>query len=354
MTLAALIRGHLAESTAGGLRPYLVAEAGVNHEGSMEVARRLIDQAASSGADAVKFQTYRAETLASRDSPAYWDTTEEPTQSQYELFKRHDSFWKAEFEQLKRHCDSAGVEFMSTPFDMESATFLADLQDVVKISSSDLTNLPFIDFICGFGKPVILSTGAAFLWEIEQAVQVIRDHGSPLCLMHCVLNYPARDEDANLGMIRDLAVRFPEAVPGYSDHTRPNPDMDVLVTAAMLGARVLEKHFTHDKGLPGNDHYHAMDAGDVAVFRHRIDRIAVLAGAWNKRPLPSEEISRANARRSLVARRTIAAGSTIIDLDLTWKRPASGISPADYRKVLGRTAAVDIVEDQVLQWNMLD
>lgn len=354
MNLAALIRAHSPGPHTTDLRPYLVAEAGVNHEGSMEIARRLIDEAAASGADAVKFQTYRAETLASRDSPAYWDTSEEPTQSQYELFKRHDSFWKSEFEELKRHCDAAGVEFMSTPFDVESATFLADLQDVVKISSSDLTNLPFIDLICGFGMPVILSTGAAFLWEIEQAVQVIRDHGNPLCLMHCVLNYPARDEDANLAMIGDLAVRFPEALPGYSDHTHPNPDMDVLVTAAMLGARVLEKHFTHDKGLPGNDHYHSMDAADVAAFRRRLDRIALLAGSAAKRPLPSEEISRANARRSLVASRTIPAGGRIEGLDLTWKRPATGISPAEYWNVVGRTAAVEIVEDQVLQWNMLE
>lgn len=139
--------------------PYVIAEAGVNHEGSMEIARRLIDEAAAGGADAIKFQTYKAASLASKDSPAYWDTSKEPTRSQYELFKKHDSFWKNEFEALKKHCDAAGIAFMSTPFDVESAHFLNDLMEVFKISSSDITNKPFIRILCDFGKPIILSTG---------------------------------------------------------------------------------------------------------------------------------------------------------------------------------------------------
>lgn len=138
--------------------PYVIAEAGVNHEGSMEIARRLIDEAAAGGADAIKFQTYKAASLASKDSPAYWDTSKEPTRSQYELFKKHDSFWKNEFEALKKHCDAAGIAFMSTPFDVESAHFLNDLMEVFKISSSDITNKPFIRILCDFGKPIILST----------------------------------------------------------------------------------------------------------------------------------------------------------------------------------------------------
>ena len=132
--------------------PYVIAEAGVNHEGSMDIARRLIDEAAEGGADAIKFQTYKAATLASKDSPAYWDTSKEPTRSQYELFKKHDSFWKNEFEALKKHCDAAGIAFMSTPFDVESAHFLNDLMEVFKISSSDITNKPFIEILCDFGS----------------------------------------------------------------------------------------------------------------------------------------------------------------------------------------------------------
>jgi len=350
MSLAALFDRHPTEVG----QPYVIAEAGVNHEGSMDTARRLIEEATAAGADAIKFQTYRAETLASRDSPAYWDTTKEPTSSQYELFKRHDTFWKAEFEELRRHCEATGIEFMSTPFDLESATFLNDLMDVFKISSSDLTNLPFIDHIASFGKPILLSTGASYLWEIGEAVEVIAQRGNPFCLMHCILNYPAADDAANLGMLLDIRTRFPDALLGYSDHTLPNGDMDVLTTAAMLGARVLEKHFTHDKSLPGNDHYHAMDQADLRRFRERMDRLLLLIGSSRKRPLASEEVSRQNARRSLIVARDIGSGTTLTDDDLTWKRPASGISPRDLARVIGRRARVDLARDTVLQWSHLD
>jgi N-acetylneuraminate synthase len=151
-------------------KPYIIAEIGVNHEGSMELAKRLIDEAKEGGADAVKFQSYKAETLASKDSPSYWDTTKEPTTSQYELFKKHDSFWIEEMQELKLYCDKVGIEFMSTPFDIESADFLNNLMDVYKISSSDLTNKPFIEYMCKFNKPIILSTGASNLYEVQEAV----------------------------------------------------------------------------------------------------------------------------------------------------------------------------------------
>ncbi len=152
------------------VRPYIIAEIGVNHEGSMVSAKRLIDEAKEGGAHAVKFQSYKAETLASKHSPAYWDTTKEPTKSQFELFKKHDSFWKDEMQELKDYCDIVGIEFMSTPFDLESAEFLNDMMDVFKISSSDITNKPFIEYICSFGKPIILSTGASDLEEVQDAV----------------------------------------------------------------------------------------------------------------------------------------------------------------------------------------
>ena len=190
--------------------PYVIAEAGVNHEGSMDIARRLVDEAAEGGANAIKFQTYKAGTLASKDSPAYWDTSKEPTSSQYELFKKHDSFWKNEFEALKKYCDAAGIAFMSTPFDVESAHFLNDLMDVFKISSSDITNKPFIRILCDFKKPIILSTGAAHLHEIAEAVEWIEEKGNKLALLHCVLNYPTADENAALGMIPALKRHFPQ------------------------------------------------------------------------------------------------------------------------------------------------
>jgi len=335
-------------------RPLIIAEAGVNHEGSMETARLLIEQAAEGGADAIKFQTYKAETIAAKNSPAYWDTTKETTTSQYELFKKYDAFWKDEFGALREHCDRVGIEFLSTPFDVESAVFLAELQDVVKVSSSDLTNLPFIEFLCGFGKPILLSTGASNLWEISEAVETIGRAGNPLALMHCILNYPTATTDANLGMLLDQRRRFPEALPGYSDHTVPDAEKTVLTTATLLGAQIIEKHFSQDKTLPGNDHYHAMDLADLRDIRRRIDDLLAIVGDQHKHALEVEAPARANARRSLVAARTIPAGIAIAPADLTWKRPAHGVSPRDYRSVLGRRTRVEIPEDELLQWWMLD
>ncbi len=333
--------------------PYVIAEAGVNHEGSMDIAHRLIDEAAEGGADAIKFQTYKAATLASKDSPAYWDTRKEPTKSQYELFKRHDSFWKNEFEALRKHCDAAGIAFLSTPFDVESAHFLNDLMDVFKISSSDITNKPFIRILCDFKKPILLSTGAAHLHEIAEAVEWIEEKGNQLALLHCVLNYPTADEHAALGMIPALSRHFPRHVIGYSDHTLPQ-DMHILETATLLGARVLEKHFSHDKTLPGNDHYHAMDKEDLKRFYARLRRTLASVGELDVRALPEEEPARQHARRSLVTARAVPAGQTLTPVDLTWKRPAHGISPRNYDEVLGLRARRDLPEDTVLNWTDLD
>ncbi len=333
-------------------KPYIIAEAGVNHEGSMDLAKRLIDEAAEGGAHAIKFQTYKAETIASKDSPYYWDITKEPTLSQFELFKKYDKFWKSEYEELAKYCQTAGIEFMSTPFDVESATFLNDLMPVFKISSSDLTNLPFIEYQCSFGKPIILSTGAAYKWEIMQAVETIERFGNPLILMHCVLNYPTMDENANLGMIKEMIRLFPDTIPGYSDHTLPK-DMHTLEVATLLGAAVLEKHFSHDKTLPGNDHYHAMDKEDLKHFHQRINRTFELMGTFEMTALASEAPARANARRSLVAAKSIPQGKLIEASDLTWKRPASGISPKDINVIIGKAAARAIEEDEVMKPDML-
>ena len=334
------------------VRPYLIAEAGVNHEGNMELAKRLVDDAAEGGAQAIKFQTYKAETIASRHSPSYWDTDKEPTTSQYELFKKYDRFWKTEFEKLKKCCDQRGIEFLSTPFDVESALFLNDLMDVFKISSSDITNKPFIQLICDFDKPLILSTGASEVYEIDETVSWIEPHKNPLALLHCILNYPTDDENANLGMILDLKNRYPGRIIGYSDHTVPK-EMKTLEVASLLGARIIEKHFTHDKTLPGNDHYHSMDKEDIRRFLSSLDEIEALLGRFNKGPLESEEPARKNARRSLVASQPIPVGKVIGENDLTFKRPATGISPRDIDRVIGTKAARNIETDSVLQWDDL-
>jgi N-acetylneuraminate synthase len=335
--------------------PLVIAEVGVNHEGSLDLARRQIALAAEAGADAVKFQSYKAKTLASVHSPAYWDTTREPTSSQYELFERHDKFWKNEFEALKRTCDEHGVEFLSTPFDLESADFLDPLMDAYKIASADITNLPFVRHLAAKGKPILLSTGAAELFEIEEAIGWIGQTAPapPVALLHCVLNYPTLEDAANLGMIAGLAARYPGRVIGYSDHVPPG-DMRVLETAWLLGARILEKHFTHDKTRPGNDHYHAMDATDLRRFRDNVARARTMLGDFTVRALPSEAPARLHARRSLVAARAIPKGKALEAADLTWKRPGHGISPREHDAVIGLAARRDIAEDTPLTWGMLE
>lgn len=331
--------------------PFIIAEIGVNHEGSLELAKRLIDEAKEGGAHAVKFQTYKAETLASKDSPSYWDTDKEPTTSQYELFKKHDKFWKNEMVILKEYCDNADIEFMSTPFDIESANFLNDLMDVFKISSSDITNKPFIEHICSFGKSIILSTGASHLHEVQEAVHWIEKYNVPLALLHCVLNYPTPDENANLGMIIGLKEAFSDKIIGYSDHTLPK-DMKVCETAVLLGSRIVEKHFTHDKTLIGNDHYHAMDKEDLKLFVRNLHRTLNIIGNFEVSSLEDENLARQNARRSLVASKKIEKGSLIQYEDLTFKRPAHGISPKDIETLIGKKALTNIEADTVLQWGM--
>jgi sialic acid synthase SpsE len=333
-------------------RPYVIAEAGVNHEGNMDLAKRLIDEANEGGANAIKFQTYRAGTIASKHSPSYWNTAKEPTRSQYELFKKYDKFWKKEFEELKQYCNEVGIEFMSTPFDLESAKFLNELMDVYKISSSDITNKPFIRSICGFGKPIILSTGASHLWEIEEAVSWIDEYQLPLVLMHCILNYPTETQHANLGMLLDLKRKYPDKVIGYSDHTLPG-EMKPLEIAVLLGACILEKHFTHDKTLPGNDHYHAMDKDDLKLFTKNIKYIFEFLGSFKKSSIDSEEPARHHARRSLVVKQFIPKGKQISEQDLTFKRPAHGVSPRFIDKVVGRVSSHDLEEDKLLQWSDL-
>ena len=334
-------------------RPYIIAEIGVNHEGSMETAKRLVDEAKEGGADAVKFQSYKADTLASKDSPSYWDTNEEPTISQYELFKKHDIFWIDEMLELKEYCDKVDIEFMSTPFDIESADFLNDMMDVYKISSSDLTNKPFIEYICQFNKPIILSTGASSLYEIQEAISWIEKFGNPLALLHCVLNYPTPDKNANLGMILDLKQKFPNKIIGYSDHTLPK-DMKVCEMATMLGSVIIEKHFTHDKTLQGNDHYHAMDKEDLKEYLTNLERTFEILGSFKIEALEDEEPARANARRSLVASKNIPAGKIITKDDLTFKRPAHGVSPKFIDEIIGKTVTKDIEEDTVLKWNFFE
>lgn len=336
----------------------LIAEIGVNYFDiaiernitPMEAAKLMIEKAAASGVHAVKFQTYKAETLASKYSPCYWDIREEATESQYQLFKKFDSFGEKEYVELAEYAQQKEIEFLSTPFDLYAADYLEPLMNIYKISSSDLNNLKFVEYQAKKGKPIILSVGASNEDEIVKTVELIRRYNNNLLvLMHCVLEYPTPYEHANLNKILSLKKKFPNLVIGYSDHTKPDPNYDVIKTAYNLGAQIIEKHFTLNKKLKGNDHYHAMDAEDAYKIVSALDYLDMIRGNGELHCLSSEQKARKNARRSLVAAKTIREGDIITKDMITWKRPGTGISADQFDKIIGRTANVEIAEDAVLQ-----
>ncbi len=339
----------------------LIAEIGVNYYdiakergiSNMEAAKLMIKEAAGAGIHAVKFQTYKAGTLAAKASPYYWDITEEPTRSQYELFQKFDSFGYEEYKELKEYSDSIGTEFLSTAFDFESADYLDELMNVYKISSSDLSNIPFIEYQAKKDKPVLLSVGASNEDEIVRAVDAIRRNtDAPIVLLHCVLEYPTPLCDANLLKIATLKERFPDVYIGYSDHTKPTDDCDVIKTAYNLGAQLVEKHFTLNKTLKGNDHYHAMDPDDARAILASIDRLDMIRGNGSLVSLETESAARSNARRSVVSSQFIEKGCVITKDMLTFKRPGTGISPGRIDTIIGKTAVVDIEDDTILQEDM--
>lgn len=343
-------------------RPYIIAEVGVNfydtakQEGitPLEAAKKYVLEAKNAGADAVKFQSYKADTIVSKNSPAYWDLSKEPTKTQHGLFQKHDHFNKEDYQILCDYSKEVGIDFMSTPFDFESADYLNEMVDIYKISSSDLSNLPFIKYIASKGKPIYISTGAAYISEIEEAVRVIREAGcKDICLLHCVLSYPTKNEDANLNMIKHLKDIFPNVKIGYSDHTMPDKTMTILTTAYLFGAEIIEKHFTLDKTLSGNDHYHAMDPEDLKIAVENFKLLEVIGGQYEKTVLPCEEIPRREARRSLVLTRDLKKGDVIKAEDLMLKRPGTGIKPEHMDIVIGRKVALDLKEDTVLTWEMI-
>lgn len=330
--------------------PFFIAEAGVNHEGSIKDAKRLIDAAKSGGADAIKFQTYKANKIASKNSPYYWDLKEEKTKSQFELFSKFDTFDEKHYKILYSYCKKKKIEFMSTPFDIDAVNFLNPFLNVFKISSSDITNFPLIDEIRKKRKPIILSTGASNLTEIREALKLITKSVKKVVLMHCILNYPTKDENANLNMITSLKKEFPECIIGYSDHTLPSKDMQNLLTSYLLGGKVIEKHFTLSKTKKGNDHYHSFDKKDLVIFNKKINLLIKTLGSNQKNFLNSEIISRKNARRSLVLTKDLPKGHIIKKNDLISKRPASGISPKYIKKILGKKLKYNLKFDDILKW----
>ncbi len=341
---------------------FIIAEVGVNYHDiavkekitPIEAAKLMITKAKEGGAHAVKFQTYKAEKLASKNSPAYWDLNEEPTTSQYQLFKKFDSFGESEYKELAKYCKSKNIIFLSTPFDFEAVDYLDDLMPIFKISSSDITNLPFIQYIAMKKKPIFLSTGASTIGEIECAVNtILSENNNDISLIHCVLDYPTEFKNVNLNMIKYLKSVFPDYLIGFSDHSKPDASLLIPTLAYVYGANIIEKHFTLDKSLKGNDHYHAMDMDDLKKLKKNISFIREISGEYFKRPLECEQKARIHARRSIVATQPIKKGKKITRKDITFKRPGTGIPPSFLDKVLNAEAIEDIEEDEILTFKKL-
>jgi N-acetylneuraminate synthase len=355
-------------------RAFVIAEAGVNHNGSLAMALRLIDVAADAGADAIKFQTFRADRLASRFAPKaqYQLDTTDSGESQLEMLRKLELDDSAH-EILLNRCRDRGIEFMSTPFDNESLRFLVDKIGVqrLKIASGEITNGPLLLEAARSGKPVLLSTGMSTIEEIEDALGVlafgltthveepshhvfrralvspegIRALRGRVTVLHCVTEYPAPFLDVNLRAIQVIRDRFPVNV-GYSDHTL---GISISLAAVAVGATVLEKHFTLDKSLPGPDHRASLDPLELKALMKGVREIGMALGVAQKRPSPSELKNLAVARKSLVAACEIRAGERYSAQNLSAKRPGNGISPMRFWDVIGRPATRDFAEDEPIE-----
>jgi len=317
---------------------YIIAEIGVNHGCSIEKAKKMIRLAKKNGASAAKFQTYKSEMIASKHSPAYWDLKKEKTKSQFQLFKKYDKFNEKDYKSLYNFCKKIKIDFLSTPFDTKSVDFLKNLVSVFKISSSDITNVELLKKIAKTKKPVILSTGASNYREIKFALKQLNSFGKrKIVLLHCILNYPTKNKNANLLMIKHLKKKFPKYIIGYSDHTLPQKEMINLTTAYLMGAKVIEKHFTLNKLAKGNDHYHSMSFKDLKKFKQNLDYIKMLIGkAKEKTVLKSEKKSRIYARRSLVLKTDMKKGDRFKDANTISLRPVRGIPADKWNSVMGK------------------
>lgn len=331
--------------------PYIVAELGVNHDGDLARAHDLVWKAARMGASAVKFQVYKADTIAHPNSPTYFRQNGNEAKTQHEFFRRYDAFGEAEYRALAQTAKEAGVAFLVTPFDIPSVGWLNDLVPAWKIASADITNLPLLATVAETGKPVILSTGASTLREVDIAQAFLRAGGAPhVALLHCVLSYPTPPEDANLLMITDLAERFRDSVIGYSDHTVATEEMEVCTMAYLLGARIIEKHFTDDKLREGNDHYHSMEPNELLMLKNFCDWVHGFFGASQKGVVEIENVSRRMARRGLYAARDLQVGDILDTSTVAILRPAADIGPEEWGRVAGRIVTRPYLHGEPLHW----
>jgi len=331
---------------------FIIAEAGVNHNGSLEMAHQLVESAHAAGADAVKFQTFRADALVSGAAPKaeYQMRTTDASESQLAMLRRLELDADAHVA-LMTHCVQLGIEFLSSPFDPDSVDLLERIGvRQFKLGSGELTNTPLLRHVGAKARPVILSTGMATLGEVETGLAALRDGGTDdVTLLHCVTEYPAPAEQINLRAMHTLHIAFRVPV-GYSDHTDGTA---VSIAAVALGAAMIEKHFTLDRALPGPDHRASLEPHAFARMVTDIRATGQAMGDGIKRPAECERANMPVARKSVVAARTLPAGRIIEAADLAIKRPGHGIAPGDLERVIGRRAAIDLARDDVLTWDLL-
>jgi len=332
---------------------FVIAEAGVNHNGDLARAKRLVDAAAESGANAVKFQTFLSDKVISPAAPkaAYQSVTAGAAESQLEMVRRLELPFVA-FRELRAYAREAGILFLSTPFDPESADFLASIDiPAFKVPSGEITNFPFLDHIARKGKPIIVSTGMSDLEEVEAAVKAIRAAGSrEIALLQCTSNYPASASSVNLRAMKTMQERFNVPV-GYSDHTM---GIEVSLAAAALGACIIEKHFTLDRNLPGPDHKASLEPAELVQMVRGIRTVESALGDGIKSPAEEERDTRSVARRSIVAVRDLAAGTQLAPDAIAILRPGTGLPPSAMSRVIGKRLRVNVPAGTPITADMLD
>ena len=333
------------------MKTLIIAEAGVNHNGDMALAKKLIAAAADAGADLVKFQTFIAKNIVSKSAPKadYQKDTTDPGESQQDMIRQLE-LTREDHVELMRECKRYGIGFFSTAFDRESIRLLEDLSamDYVKVPSGELTNLPYLRYLTRHGKPVLLSTGMATLGEIEAAIEAVEQAGTfrdRITILHCTTEYPTPMDEVNLNAMVNMGKALGVAV-GYSDHTQ---GIEVPIAAVALGASVIEKHFTLDRSLPGPDHRASLEPDELKAMVVGIRNIEKAMGDGIKRPGPSELKNKPIARKSLVAALPIRKGEPFTAENLVAKRPGTGISPMRWDEVLSRTAPRDFEEDELIE-----
>lgn len=340
----------LLESIKHPGRTFIIGEAGVNHNGKLDLAMKLVDKAKAAGVDAIKFQTFIADQLVTKKAPMadYQKRNTKGDKGQYEMIQRLQLDLK-DFVGLKKYCDEKGIMFLSTPFDMPSVDALTPLVKYFKIPSGEMTNHPFLKYVAAKKKPMIISTGMATLGEIEEALVSIRsvDPGCKIFLLHCVSSYPSSYEDANLNAIATIRNAFKLPV-GYSDHTE---GIEVSLAAVAMGAVIIEKHFTLDKMMMGPDHKFSADPEELRRLVRSIRNIESAYGSGIKAPSKAEAKLAKVARRSLVANRDMAAGHIIRKEDIAIKRPGDGMSPKSFDHILGKRLIRPISKDEKFTWS---